>query len=395
MITLFICVESPFTQRDYERFGVERLQSNFQVLVIDCSPWLQPVKHKMIKSVHFFPGYHSVNSFSQIREILYYHRKSIVIDYLAEGTIRSERFRRFVRRQGMLLTKISSGLIPTLHEKHFSLLQRLTRYLLKPKFWPKMGSLLLKQMTNRKPVVADIAMLSGTSALDYAQYRDAIIKIPAHSLDYDIFLSLQHSYSKPKQPYAVFLDEDAAYHPDFLDIVHNAPVSAACYYPELLHFFDTVEQRLGLSIIIAAHPRSRYDLRPHLLGDRHYVLGSTAELVQHAELVFLHQSTSLSFAVLWKKPVVFLTSDELHASWAGAGIALRASMFRKNLVNVSQFDATEVDETAWLSVDHEAYDRYREEYIKVPGSPEKSTWDIFSDFVLAPESTITVNTLNE
>ena len=187
--------------------------------------------------------------------------------------------------------------------------------------------------------------------------------------------------NKPKIAFAVFLDSDLVYHSDFLHHGIAAPISENNYYPLLNQFFDKIEQQLGMPVIIAAHPRSRYDLRPDLLKGRNYVIGQTADLVRESNLVFLHISTAQSFAVLWEKPMAFLTSDKLAASYFGPEIVHNAEIYKKKPINMNELNQEKLDQGVLLSIDKAAYSNYRQLYLKKHDSPDKPLWDIFSDYI--------------
>lgn len=160
-------------------------------------------------------------------------------------------------------------------------------------------------------------------------------RVAGHSFTYDIYLGLRNRPCPPRRPYAVFLDENFVYHSDFNVAGVRPPLSESEYYPTLNRFFRDFEQATGLEVVYSAHPRSNYAARLGLLDGRSFVLGGTAELVQGATIVLTHVSTAESFAVLWDKPMAFLTSNELRACHYGPVIDARACLFNKAAINMS------------------------------------------------------------
>ena len=51
------------------------------------------------------------------------------------------------------------------------------------------------------------------------------------------------------------------------------------------------------------------------------------------------------------------------------------------LINIDRLKELNIDLKAWLSFDECAYSDYQKRYIKMPETPEKPVWEIFSDYV--------------
>ncbi|MEK7783941.1 MAG: hypothetical protein AAB658_00780 [Chloroflexota bacterium] len=184
----------------------------------------------------------------------------------------------------------------------------------------------------------------------------------------------------------VFLDEYLPFHPDYDRLKLTPFSSAGAYYPGLRRFFGFLEREHGARIVIAAHPHSRYEDRPEdYFGGRPVVQGKTLELVRKAGFVIAHSSTALNFAVLFRKPVLFITTDSLQRSQRMArSIQAMAAWLGKTPVNVDA--PLNQDWKKELAVDTEAYARYREAYIKTAGSPDKPVWQIFADHLNTVEA---------
>ena len=121
---------------------------------------------------------------------------------------------------------------------------------------------------------------------------------------------------------------DLVNHQDYIFQDLEPPISELEYYPILLKFFKTFEVNTGLKIKFAIHPKSRTKNLEKILKDVDYSIGNTHELVRDSSVVLLHASTSVSYAVLFKKPAIFLTSDKLPP----ADISLAAILAFQNSV---------------------------------------------------------------
>lgn len=376
---ILILTSYPFGKFEYDRFGVQILEEHFKVQVLDCTPWLNPqFWEKHSETARSFPGYTAIHNWAEFEQAMVHVSKGVAIDCLGNNACSKHILKAF-RDHGVLRAIVHIGLIPSLHLKPWQWIKIL--------YWhgnlvSGLFNLLLAKTRLRGHAAfpADMAVLSGEAGLK-DPCAQAVHKIWAHSFDYDMYLKQRGQAGKRLKPYAVFLDEDMAYHSDFLLIGIKPPVTAEKYYPALRALFEMVERHTGLELVFAAHPRSRYDLRPHLLAGRTPVLGKTAELVRDANIVLCHNSTSISFAVLWRKPMVFLTSNQLERSWSGPRITLFSNLLQSPRVNIDCLNELKIDLQAWSRMDEWAYADYQKKYIKKPGTPELPIWEIFSDYV--------------
>lgn len=136
--------------------------------------------------------------------------------------------------------------------------------------------------------------------------------------------------------------------------------------------------------MIAAHPRSDYPGKPDCFEGRSIIQGKTASLIRDSSFVIAHSSTAINFAVLYQKPVLFITTDELQKKVSGMDIiglyipAIAAELGKVpvNIDHISGF--------CWereMAVDADAYHRYKNNYIKKEGTPEEPMWEIFYSFI--------------
>ena len=204
--------------------------------------------------------------------------------------------------------------------------------------------------------------------------------LEAHNLDYDIYLKLTKSIGMPAGEYAVFLDQDYSFHPDWT-YLNASYVTPGKYFPAVCNALRRISDALGIGLRVAAHPRSSYPQRvPDYFEGIPIEYGATAELIRDCTIVVCHDSTAIQFAVLFGKPIIFVTTDELNASPWGASIAVFASALGKSVTNLDG----DLDNVNWrkeLSVDSQKYAEYRNKYIKINGSPEKPHWDIVIDHI--------------
>ncbi len=131
--------------------------------------------------------------------------------------------------------------------------------------------------------------------------------------DYEKYLGIIQSNENPliEGKYIVFLDQ---YYPKHPTLKTENPevdfdVLAQPYYESLNSFFDKIEMQYKCRVIIAGHPIANYEHNP--FGGRQIIYYKTAELVSASIGVLMHYSFSVSFPILFNKPLCLITNKAL------------------------------------------------------------------------------------
>jgi hypothetical protein len=207
--------------------------------------------------------------------------------------------------------------------------------------------------------------------------------IECNHFDYDNYLELQKAPGQSRERFAVFLGQNhgmhhkAGHHSD-PTLLGMEPINPETYQQGLSRFFNLVEERFGVRVVIAAHPKSDYC--DGVFNDREMVKNRTNELVRDCDFVLGHASTALSFAVLFHKPVVLLYNNEQkRLEEIYSQIQVFSEALGTPLYNVDEIHRAE--QIAPLSVDQERYVRYKYRYLTSPGTERAVSKDIFLDFL--------------
>jgi hypothetical protein len=229
---------------------------------------------------------------------------------------------------------------------------------------------------------ATIILAGGAMSIDF-NYRYPVSKkteiLWLHTTDYDKYLMERKTPVQSDRSMGVFLDEYLPFHPDFIHLGLSYPSTPEEYYPHLCKFFDLIEREYNVHIVIAAHPKSNYEKHPDYFAGRPVIRGKTVELVQKSGFTIGHMSTSINFAVLFHKPVIFITSNKLQRSFIGPYIELMASQLGKKTINVT--NPTLINWDKELSINEKAYMNYMHSYIKRDISEELPFWQIFANHI--------------
>lgn len=111
--------------------------------------------------------------------------------------------------------------------------------------------------------------------------------------------------------YIVFLDTYFPYHPDLQYFDHfnknQVTICADNYHTTLTKFFDFLETKYHMPVVIAAHPKSAYS--GNEFGKRKIIKYHTDNLIINASLILTQTSNAISYITLANKPVIFVMTN--------------------------------------------------------------------------------------
>ena len=379
---LCIFVKNPFSQRDFERMGIEALRNHFNVQVFDCTSLLMPLANKTRADSSLQSHYiHTINSWRELYCQMKSYNEGLAVDYVGPFSPWAVMLFWYLKFKGLRLIVVDSGAFPPLQftgradagiaKKLFSSIQA---GWLREKANAALVKIAIKILPDQSP---DYALISGSSWITNPRFVSAKTKLLAHSFDYETYLTVCAKPVDSPTPYVIYLDEKIADHEDNIEMGYSAPVSGETFYPALSSFFDRFEAAFGMPVVIAGYPSRQLDKGENCFGKRQVYVGNTAELIRDAHFVFAHASTSISYAILWRKPIIFLFSEELAKSWYMPVIETRRTLLNSYAINIDDRDTIFQAERLEL-VDIPAYEAYECSYIKMKDNPQTSLWDVFA-----------------
>ncbi len=220
----------------------------------------------------------------------------------------------------------------------------------------------------------DLVFAAGSA--DASKYNSLSRIVRLNHVDYDDYLGLNDgSHRIADDPYCVFLDDNLAYDTDYRAL-NLKTVEPSSYFQSLRSFFDFLEKDHAVKVVIAAHPKAAY--RGGEFGDRLIFKGRTNELTKHCRYTIAHYSTSISFPVLYKKPVLFIYTDEMKDMFCFKHIQNYASALGGPMYNIDQFlREPGTRKIAVGTVDPFKYDDYKYKYLTSPDSENELSCDVF------------------
>jgi hypothetical protein len=384
---VFFCF-APFIKQHYKRFGAEILESNgFEVRFYDFSPIVFPDLHKNSNLMPQPVGenYFLFNEEKEAAQAIqnlgsecfvviigYYQAENFKIFQALSKTNIPYIFYAAVTFPGGLGGPAGSFWLNFLLKLNRINLRKLKALPYKPIFASLFGI--------RPP---NICILGGENTLKNNGSAALIGKktelIWTHSYDYDEYLD-NLCEEEAEDNIAIFVDIGS---PMFLwdHFLPNARTVTTVerYYPSVCRFLDYVEKELNLKVIIAAHPKSSHDDYPEYFGRRRTLRNQTLRLIKKSKLVIVHLSTALTYAVLEKKPCLFITTAEYERDISfSREIKMAGAPLEKTPINIDQ-EKYSVNWERELYVDEELYLNYKRQYIKKEGSEELNTWQVVAN----------------
>ena len=191
-----------------------------------------------------------------------------------------------VAKERIQLKKLNIILKRILYRIHYKLLKLYIKYIIKP---------------------IDIVFCAGSESL--RRNFPCKKKIPINLHDNDSYIEAKNCLTTlAGGKYILFLDGNMTAHPDTSPEEYK--IDPATYFYKMNRAFGRIEDLLGIRVVIAEHPSSRYE--KSIFEGRETYSGSTALLVKDAEMVMGHMSTAISYAVLFEKPLLLIKTDEMN-----------------------------------------------------------------------------------
>jgi hypothetical protein len=204
-------------------------------------------------------------------------------------------------------------------------------------------------------------------------YPRTTLHIFANSSDYSNTLRLNEAVIDT-QNLAVFLDTGFPGFPRD-EIVEKIveQVSGTDWYPKINQFFKFVELTLATRVDIAMHPKHVGRNHQPMFGSRLTFGGQTPEMVVKCSLVIATNSTSISYAVAFAKPLILVTSDQIQNGRDQYKASLIANIAKETGAKIFNIDReyTEQELRDALVIDHAKRESYKRKYLtsRTDGKP--------------------------
>jgi len=377
--------------RNFERFGIKLFQeSGFAVEYWDVTPviyadafynYALPTKSVNFEGIRTFRE--AGKLYKQLADL---RSDTLVIDLMSFNH-KFKAFYKVLSRSKANYALIAANTYPDINDINTPAANASRR--LKKLFTPNLPGLWRDSILPKLPATlfgirpASLVMIGGERALKkYPHYpigRNTEV-ILAHSFDYDLYLKEPKQAPVPARPSAVYLDSYFPFQREwqmYFGFRAEDKMDIKRYYELLNNFFAQVEKEYKVEVVIAAHPRSDYKIRPDCFMGRKCVKGETIKLVRESKVVLSQDSLSVGYANLFNKPIIFFNQPTPILPEVFASVISATAQLHGKKMHYIDNGAYSIDWQTELEVSRGHYENYRRLFLKTPGSPDIPFWQIF------------------
>ena len=357
-----------FRDFDWQRFELDFLAPHVEIHVHELIDALTPEFGAAYANQSENPA---VKRFASLKEWRNEFKKisedAIVFNHVRPINLKSTLICATLRRSGVSVVGFSTGGVPfsdfRLDPERRDLPKSLKKAL---HFFRR--NLLLIFMPNK-------VVVGGTEEVDRVRrdYPRSTKRVLANSSDFSNSLYLSFSRDASKLT-VVYLDTGFPGFPrdEVIEKIVEQ-VDGQDWYPKLDKFFGFVERELKNKVEIAIHPKHVGRDHQPMFGGRSSAGGKTPELVKNASLVIATNSTSISYAVAFAKPLILVTSNQIQNGRDQYKASLIANIATETGARIFNIDReyTEQDLREAMVIDHAKYESYKRKYLtsRTDGKP--------------------------
>ena len=187
-----------------------------------------------------------------------------------------------------------------------------------------------------------------------------------HSRTYDDYLISIKKKIVNKKKSILFIDQGIPFHPDTSELgLHS--IKAKEYYYSINNFLEKIHNKFACKIEISAHPRIDLKMLKKYFPNFLVKIGKTIKQVESSRLIILHDSTAMNYAVLYNKPLLFITNNSLNKGIHSyyEVISSKANMLNKKCINIDLDNNINI--ANYTDIDKKAYRDYFKNFIKFKG----------------------------
>ncbi len=377
---------------NFTRMGVERLIQEFELVVLDLNNLLG----RQEASKNSEPAFEvvSISSIKELEQTLSKLKPRFALDFVGIDARAYLNICKTLEKTSTDLVVVKDGPLPSVGI--FKTLWSLTRQALKAA--TVAGETSTVNTSNGSAIIGQSGIRDKLAILSWARFQNKIdiIGVFAGSKSNDIntlFVRRKvwsasedvHTFQMQPIQHApqecrgkiVFLDSPIADGSDWVALGREPLMSPETYYPLMRKMFSEIESVTGNQIVIAGHPNHKNQADFALqMGGRVVVFNATPGLIRDSATVITHGSTAVSFAVLARKPLVFVNSKELSLTSYGTMMSKMAKILKRPIIFLdSPLDSHSSDYQK--PVDQIAYATYEDGYLRRKGAIETRQWDSF------------------
>ncbi len=335
---LIILLHGPLSKREFKTFGIKYLKKKFNLLITEISPLVNSSHYKFKRHYKF----KIINNFSELEHFFSKNKNSMCWETgFSYNSLRVFRLLKKYNIKTISADGISS--LPTQRflnrTRYFELfLRRLKLLTFNPIIFLNRISFSIEAWLRiLRYKFTDIALIGGKSYEQYNGYINAKEKIYCASLDYGTSLNVKKKIFKKK--FAVFVDTYLPFHPEH-SLTTSKLINVNDYFNSLTIFFEKFQKLTKLDLVVALYPKAELKRYPKKFKKFKIIKNKVAELIKGSEIVLHHGSTAHSYAAIYKKPVLYLTTNFIEKIKHVRDNSQRIEFLGSQTINIDSFDET-------------------------------------------------------
>lgn len=372
MQDILIITPLPLNNRNFDRFGIKYFNKkgfNLKIIYLERSEYIlnSKVSNKFINNkIKIF----KINNLFKLYKLLKFNNKFYYIDFMFYDW--QKLIINFIfYLKGNIRLILNLNTLPHNIKGEKTLLFDRIKNVFRSKyadlyFMDKLKNLLFYNLQN----YLDKNFFKNKTYLVYSGRKSKLkykvkYEIKSHAYDLDLFRNNKKKVSK----YIVFIDTYEENHPEDL-FLKIKPVNKKLYFNSLNLFLNKIEKITKKKIIIAAHPSSP-KTKTRYVG-RKLIYNKTSELIKNSIFCISHSTTAANFACIYKKPIIFIYSNELLKKKINFTLEtkLQAKAFGNKAVNIDK-EFSKKDISQLLKINNKNYLKYFENYISLEKETNK------------------------
>ncbi len=342
MKKLLLLDHEPWTIRRKQLFYDLFKEAGFPLEVWDLSQWLYPgiSNPDGLNDEEYLTKIHSYSQYKEKLNTLN-ASETIIIAEIFPFKWKNRLVFKSLSLHKMEIMKIELYGNTTLKESTYHRLKKLTLAQYPKAICNKLFNMILQLYNKFNDIDAPKYLLSSNSTLPLTHH----INHP----DYEEYMFKEHNRLVEGE-YIVFCDIYFPFHTDlkFLYGVKKLP-DAKKYQIQINRYFDALETKYKMPVVIAAHPKANY--KGNEFGHRKIFKYHTSDLVYFASAVTMHLCNTISYVILGNKPIAFISTDDYGATAKNrqrlellANETLEQPIYNIDRVPLSEIEFNKVDD---------------------------------------------------
>tara|TARA_B100000579_G_C22824574_1_gene852424 strand:+ start:45 stop:1250 length:1206 start_codon:yes stop_codon:yes gene_type:complete len=383
--TLLIMWPYKFTATDAQQFEIAQIEKKgVKVIINDLSYITNKYYDAVItKGFNKVKKFKSINQWSVYLTKLKKNHNIFLYNHIAFNSFNALKLHYLVNTSKLpFLTYPSPLVAPTLTEKNkdywYFKIKGIHNYLgnIILLFKQKLISFCESKINYKKKYI----LLAGN--FRYSKKKENGKIINGHALDYSQFLQIK---KKLKKNYIVYLDGQEPYFKSDWDFTKQQEYyhkfNIPKWYKDYNNFFDFLEKEFSCKVIICSHPKTKGHDNPYykkrIIDHR---TNAASSLIPSAKFVVTEHSSAVSYAVLARKPIIFITNDQLNSlPVLNDEISSVAAETGSKVINVNSFKKKNFLEN--LKINKKIYVNYKYKYLVSKSNENKKNYEIIVNLI--------------